>query len=363
MRALARRKLALAMTSIVFALLIGEAAARWLLPVQYRLTQTHRPDPGAAPSPPIHVSDPQIGWVLSPQCIKSHHRGVGPNGSRLPDVIYSICHGERITSSQPQSGSVIVATGCSFTFGQGVNDQDTWPWLLQQLLPDDHVVNVAAMAYGTDQALLAAEREASRFPREVRTVVLGFGDFQIERNRCPQSWLSTLYPFGKPRFVLDDNKLQYKGLIKLWSLGSVVDNIVDHSILFSHIANLVVDRLVYRIDQHADARPLTVALITDFARRFQSRGIRLVAVVLPYSWDQVARSKADRSFVIAQLRAAGIPTLVLDIPRLPDGRFDFNRYLVGSHPNRQYNLLLANQLAQFLGALNASQGSVAHSRN
>jgi len=358
MRTSDRGRLALATTSIAFALLLGEAAARWLLPPQYRWTQTHRPNAGAAPSPPIHVFDPQIGWALSPQCFTSHHRGVNPDGSRRSDAIYSICRGERITSSQPQSGPVVVATGCSFTFGQGIDDQDTWPWLLQQLLPNDHVVNVAAMGYGTDQALLAAEQEVSRLPRDVRTVVLGFGDFQIERNRCPQSWLSTLYPFGKPRYVLQDDKLQDKGLIKLWSLGSVLDNMIDHSVLFSRVANLVADRLVYRIDQHDSARSLTVALITDFARRFQARGINLVVVVLPYPGDDVVRSKADRSFVIDQLRAAGIPTLVMDIPRSPNGQFDFHRYLVGSHPGRQYNLLLANQLAQFLRTLNASQGSV-----
>lgn len=364
MESLTRRKLILALTSVVFALLMGEAGARWLLPPNYRFTQSHRPSTGSAPSPPIHVSDPQIGWRLSPQFIKSHARGgVSPDGFQWPDVVYTIRKNERITSTELQSGPMIVATGCSFTFGQGVNDQDTWAWLLQNLLPNSRVANVAAMGYGTDQALLAADREASDFPGEVRTIVLGFGDFQIERNRCPQRWLCTLYPFSKPRFLLGGNELQYKGQIKFWSLGNTLDYAFDHSVLLSHIADVVADRLVHRIEGHDEARRLTVALITDFAQRFQARGIRLVVVVLPYLGDEAPQPKSDRGFVLDQLRAAGIATLVLDIPRLPNGRLDPHRYLVGSHPNRQYNLLLANQLARFLGTLNSLQSSLAHSRD
>jgi len=342
--------------SIVFAFLLGEIAARLLLPAWFHPSDTHASRTVPGYEPPINVYDPEIGWVLSPGSIKSHH-------ILVPDVTYSIDHGERLTSLQPPSGPLVVATGCSFTFGQSVPDQDTWPWLLQERLPDYHVVNVAAMGYGTDQALLAAEREIGRFPGKVRTVILGFADFQIDRNRCPQSWLSKICPYGKPRFVLNSTGVQYKEQMRVWSLGSVTDSLIDRSFLLSSISDLVTDRIVHRIERHDGGRQLTVALITDFARRFQARGSKLVVVVLPHFLDQSAQSKEDRAFVTGQLRAAGVPTLVMDIPRLPDGRLPPRGFTVGGHPNRQYSLLLADQLVKFLNTLSTPQESSGKSRH
>ena len=123
------------------------------------------------------------------------------------------------------------------------------------------------------------------------------------------------------------------------------------------------DHVVHRIEPHDGGRELTVALITDFARRFQARGSQLVVVVLPHLLDQSPQSKVDRAFITAQLRAAGVPTLVMDIPRLPDGRLPPHGFTVGGHPNRQYNLLLADQLVKFLNILSTSQESSAKSRH
>ena len=342
-----RKDLLAVSISMVFAVVGAELILRWLLPLQYRPALRQVPPTLVWPTSPILVSDPEIGWVLSPGTITSHVRET--DGRVLFDASYSISHGQRLTSYHPQSGPLIIATGCSFTFGYRLNDEDSWPWLLQERLPEYHVVNVASSGYGTDQALLAAERLASRFPNEVRTVVLGFVNFQIERNRSPQSWLSRTYPFGKPLFGKQGSGIRNKGMARFWSLGSNIDGMVDHSILFSGTMNLLADQVVYRTGWHDDAKRLTVDLFKDFAKRFQARGIRLVVVILAHLNDQVAQSKADREFVIAQMRAAGILTLVADIPRLTDGRPDAGRFLLSDgHPNRQYNLLLSQQLASFL---------------
>jgi len=84
-------------------------------------------------------------------------------------------------------------------------------------------------------------------------------------------------------------------------------------------------------------------------------------VVLPYLSDNSPQAKADRAVVVGQLRARGVPTMVMDIPRLPDGRMVPDDFTIGVHPNRQYNVLLADQLAQFLtAALNTPENSGAN---
>ncbi len=350
------KKLLLVIISTLCTLALAEAGIRWASPVWYPHTQSHQGHNGFGSSPPVNVYDPELGWTLSAQPVTGHDSG-------RADVLYSVANGERRTSDQPHSGPIIVVTGCSFTFGQGINDADTWPWLLQEQLPDYHVINVAAMGYGTDQALLAAERALTRYPGQVRTVVLGFGTFQIDRNRCPQSWLATTCPFGKPRFVRTaDEQVEYKGQVKFRSMGHFIDFVVDHSLFLSAIANLVADRLVYRIEQHDAARQSTADLMTDFARRFERRGAQLVVVVMPYLSDQGPQSKADREVVVRRLRASGIPTLLVDIPRSADGRIAPRQFTVGSHPNREYNLTLTSQLAGVLSGMRSPPSSVSSLR-
>jgi hypothetical protein len=337
------RKLILVAVSTIVALLVGEVALRRF----QRQSHFWGHGPLLHLQPPVNVYDPEIGWVLTPSTVKSRHRLVGANGAALFDVEYSISQGKRLTSYAAHSGPTIVITGCSFTFGHALDDHDTWPWLLQERLPDDNVVNVAAMGYGTDQALMAAERQVSRSPRGVGAVLLGFADFQIERNRSSQDWLWRIYPAGKPLFVQSGSGVAMKGMVKFWSLGSAMDGIADHSVFFSRSMNLLTDRLIYRIPSYDEARLLTVALITDFARRFQARGVPLLVVALPNNLDPV-RSHVGGPFMIRQLRAAGVPTLVPDFPQLSGGSWGSAWFNVVGHPTRLYNLVLADQVAPFV---------------
>jgi hypothetical protein len=342
------KDLLLVLFSVGLGLLAGEAGARWFLPHLYRLPDVLRTRGDfQTMSAPVVAKDAEIGWVLSSPPVKSRHRLVGKDGAVHFDVVYSVHDGHRDTSALPHSGPVVVTAGCSFTFGHGVNDQDSWPWLLQERLQDSQVINVASMAYGTDQALLAAERQVVRLQGQVRTVVLGFVGVQIERNRAAQSWLWTIYPFGKPLFAISGDHLRNTGLVHFWTLGSTL----DRSALLAHTARTMADRVVYRVETHDGARRLTTGLIRDFARRFQARGVELVVVVLPYMEDQGREQTEDRRFVVEQLRSAGLKTLVPQFPRQNDGKLDAHRFMASTwdtHPGREYNVLVADQLAQIL---------------
>ncbi len=327
--------------SVLFALLVGEAAARLSMAPPYRSNRVLRLVPS------LHRADPLIGRVLSPDPVRIHHRVVDPrDGSVVYDVMYSVDKGQRLTARPAPNGPALIATGCSFTFGNGLNDEDTWPSLLQAGLPDYRVKNVAGMGYGTDQALLAAERQIRQSPGGTAAVVLGFGDFQVDRNRSSQGWMVSVYPFSKPRFAIGpEGDAVYKGQVSAWTLGLAG----RYSDLLAHTANVVANR-IYGAPTHEGAEELTAALITTFAKRFEAMGVRLAVVVLPWSDDNTPQSRGDRAFVVEHLRAAHIPTMILDLPRLPDGRFDLKRFSLGydKHPNRQYTQALAEQLRQFL---------------
>jgi len=334
-----RKHLFLCVVSVIFSLLVAEVLSRWLLPKPFRASH------GAHFMRPWHQPDPVIGWILTPESIKVPHRVLDSQGLVEFDVVYSLAGGQRITSAHPPNAPAIIATGCSFTFGHGLNDEDTWPWLLQKKFPNYRVMNLGVMGYGTDQALLAAERQVLRSPQQTAAVVLGLADFQIERNRSPQGWLAYI-PYAKPLFVTTPGGAMYKRSVRFWSPGPLA----EQSGLIAHFANTMANR-VYGITSHDEARALTVALITTFAHRFQALGVPLVVVWLPHAGDTAPQSRSDKDFLIEHLRAASIPILVPDIPRLGNGQIDMHTYAVSTsdwHPNRQYNLIVADQLYRFL---------------
>jgi hypothetical protein len=202
------------------------------------------------------------------------------------------------------------------------------------------------MGYGTDQALLAADRQVDSNPGKIAAVVLGFGDFQIERNRAPQGWLATVYPQSKPLYTTGPNGPQYRRQVHFWSWGVLA----DHSELFAHLANKSAN-MFYRIPSHEEARQITLDLITAFAQRMRGRGIKFAVIMLPYVDDRSPLAKGDQRFMIDGMRAAGIPVLEPQFPRLGDDTFNVPAFMVSKidrHPNRAYNLILTGQLRPFL---------------
>jgi hypothetical protein len=335
----------LSVGSVILALGVGEFAARRFLAPPIRVNLAPRDRSMRS----LHRPDPLLGWTLNPGPYR--HRLVGKDGAVLFDVEYGVASdGHRRTSAKPpDSAPVVIATGCSFTFGHGIGDQETWPWQLQERLPGYHVVNVGVMAYGTDQALLAAERQLNSSPHSTAAVVLGLAGFQIERNRSLQGWLSYVYPFSKPLFAIRPGGVEYKGQVRIWWFP-----FLSKSYLFGDMSIALADR-VYRIGSHDQARQLTVALIRDFSRRFRDRGALLTVVMLPTAGVE----GKDHAYLVEELHAAGIPTLVPEFPRLPDGSIDVAKFMVSDadrHPNGEYNRRLVDQLYPFL----ESNGIVSH---
>ena len=354
------KELLLVVGSLTVCLLLAEAGARIFLPSPARADRSAIVEANEIRKPSnrstfqsLHRPDPQIGWVLNPGSIQYRNRLVDPQGVVQYDVVYSVESGRRKTSASKPAGPELVAAGCSFTFGHGLNDRDTWPWLLQEGLPNYHVVNAGCMGYGTDQALLAAEREVRLNHARTHAVIFGFGDFQIERNRSTQGWLVTVYPFSKPLFALRSGEAEYRRQVHFWAGGVAA----QYSNLFGSLTNILANR-INGIPSHEQARELTAALLTGFARRFRSLGVSFAVVVLPYFNDNSPLARADRQLIVERLKAAGIPTLVADFPRQPKGGLDVGEFMVSRidrHPNRHYNLLLTSQLEPFLQSAGITQ--------
>lgn len=125
--------------------------------------------------------------------------------------------GNRITSydSRPFLGKrQIWIFGDSFAFGEGNNDETTFPFLLQHLLRDFHIVNYAHRGYGNIHAYLQIKKEFENKKRGPEIIVIVYGNYFLPRNVAAPSRLKKLW-FDKSG--ASGRKSEYrhpKGLVK-----------------------------------------------------------------------------------------------------------------------------------------------------
>jgi hypothetical protein len=98
----------------------------------------------------VHISDPLLGWVPRPGA-RARHVSEGNF-----DVTYVIdAKGRRAIPANPGAPRTIFFFGDSFTFGHGVeNDQTALSIIARALGPRANVVNYGVMAYGLEQMFL-----------------------------------------------------------------------------------------------------------------------------------------------------------------------------------------------------------------
>ena len=97
-----------------------------------------------------------------------------------------------------------VVVGDSFTFGEGVHDEETFPFQLQARLgPGVEVINLGVHGYGHDQMLIHLGEEGPRYQPDL--VVLGYLAGDVERNAL------SFRDYAKPRFELQNGTLVLTG--------------------------------------------------------------------------------------------------------------------------------------------------------
>lgn len=98
----------------------------------------------------------------------------------------------------------ILAIGDSFTFGECVNDSETFPHYLSIAMDSAEVINLAVHGYGQDQILLRLESEGVKYHPDI--VVMGFLNDDMNRNRM------SFKDYAKPYFVLEEDSMILQGV-------------------------------------------------------------------------------------------------------------------------------------------------------
>ncbi|HSA30752.1 MAG TPA: hypothetical protein P5160_03020 [Candidatus Omnitrophota bacterium] len=229
---------------------------------------------------------PTLGWKSIPDFNNPDEfngRGVRINskGVRGPtDIPYARTPGKKR----------ILIIGDSFTFGVDVGDRETYPYFLQQLLPDTEVVNMGEPGYGHDQMLLYLKEEGAKYDPDI--VMIGYLSMDDSRN------LLSFRDYAKPYFILKNEELVLKGVPvpspeetfkkEFWRL-KVVD-------LFIILKNKVLKRLGgYRIEK----QKITKAILHEIIDTIRDMG----AVPVIVNIDAIRDNKVEQKKLLPEIKA------------------------------------------------------------
>lgn len=227
-----------------------------------------------------------------------------------------------LAPEETQRALRIVTVGDSFTFGDEVPDNETWPAQLERLLRQDgvpaRVFNLGTNAYGIDQAILRLARDGA--PLRPDVVILGLQPENLMRNvniLRPFFFPDTALPLSKPRFILRGGKLQLRNQPTLtpeeileflenpdghplapdesWLDERYEEPVWQQSVLLSLLAQRLAAAGVNRGDprtepsqrtsaidrREAEMLQLGTALLAEFAAEAEAIGARPLLVYLP----------------------------------------------------------------------------------
>jgi lysophospholipase L1-like esterase len=265
-----------------------------------------------------------------------------------------------------QQGTTIFALGDSFTFGLGVNDDETWPAQLESRLRNGsqaiNVLNGGTISYGVFQQFDLLKAVHSSIRPSVVIHGLYWNDYMIARPPAPTdpsvvteagyfTWdqLPTRYTFGERLHAgLNRSALFY-------AFKQVVAHIRDERPASAYSA--AYQRFIEHGIAEQDWKP-----VENFYRDLQALGTRAgfttFVVIMPVNDLVRGRTAASHAYPIAarqRLDALGIP--YLDAFELWDrGAFGEAAFLpqgADSHLNADGYRILAEALAQRLVAVPA----------
>ncbi|MBL4710437.1 MAG: hypothetical protein JKY48_18560 [Flavobacteriales bacterium] len=243
---------------------------------------------------------------------------------------------------------IVQLYGCSFTYGMGVNDEETYPWLLQERFRLLKVENRGVPGYGQVQ-LLNELRDNKMSFEGVKVIVLNYLPFHDERNTLNAAFRhklnigyqlskkqdpELLTDFSYPYAAIDGGALQLDQLEMkdiersfFWESNSALLHI-----LFNGLRDL-------RVDAKHDFR-VTTQLIKEIKAACDSRKIELILTLM---------LDDQRSYdLIDYCQSIGVNTQDVSID-LNDKQM--TNYPYDQHPSPKAHQIIADKLSPYFQQL------------
>ncbi len=223
--------------------------------------------------------------------------------------------------------------GCSFTHGWTINDDETYPWLLQERFPEYDVINFGVDGYGTIHSLLQF-REALKTTTP-KVVVLAYAGFHDERNTFSRIRRKEIAPWNRLGPLVQP-------YARLTQEGDLQHGFADVEYLefplMKHLALAHYIELKYNgleFERH-QSHSVSKALVEEMAKLAMKSEVKFIVA-------NIAKGRAMLDFA----EKHGISSIDISVdPRLPENT---NRPH-DNHPSAIANKKYADKLENFLRA-------------
>lgn len=143
----------LVLGGVTLALVIAEIGVRILVsePPAPRITELYDSSPFERTPQGLYVYKPGASFSHIYDVATDRRGYYGPDG-RVDYLINNLgFRGEDVSIEKPSGVRRVLCLGDSFTFGEGVREEDTWPRRLDQLIgPGNQVINAGVQGYDLD---------------------------------------------------------------------------------------------------------------------------------------------------------------------------------------------------------------------
>ena len=285
---------------------------------------------GAFATPPVAESlyteyDRELGWVSLPNVYLPNMYGPGKylrtDSQRFRD-------NADFAPIVPYGKARIICSGDSFTFGFGVDNDNTWPQLLATRAPNLETVNMGQGGYGADQAYLWYKRDAAALNHDIQIFAIILPD--LYRMQHP-----LFNGYGKPVLAVENDRLVTTNVPVPRSLTVRSPRLLR---VQNAVLNLSITRLLRRIlgldtlevtetqkERNRETAEIVWPMLDDLRDMNRARNSVLVLAYLPTREEYGADLGASwRKFLAGYARQRGVPfiDMVDDFRRLPASEVD-----------------------------------------
>jgi hypothetical protein len=288
---------------------------------------------------PVAIGHDDLGFILKPNTFAI---------DKIRKVSFSTnSHGFRRTP-EIDSKKATLFFGCSFMFGEGLNDDETIPWIFSKLT-DQRAYNFSAPGYAPNHMLAMLENDYfdSTLNREYDNANIVIMLINEHLYRATGAWDPILSDrIGSPRYIIESNTLKRDGNF-YDNLGHSIESFLTRNVLiYQKIKWSYLSRRFYSKEYD-----LFNKILLKLIKRFNKKKYSNIKII--YYGDKDDRLFNSLDSHLRDLNDKGNVSLVGVQDIIPEISTDLLKYQIShndSHPNQLAASLIANYIA---GRLNS----------